>query len=107
MARVALLPKSTLSIWEAATVSAICFGLFIVWSTQAVLRGFPEARFSASAHAWMVIVEGILAASALLYLRARNFDVGSLYPQPICGARSWVLDSSLQLGWPASLPSRH
>ena len=30
----------------------------------------------------MVIVEGILAASALLYLRARNFDVGSLYPQP-------------------------
>jgi len=82
MARVALLPKSTLSIWEAATVSAICFGLFIVWSTQAVLRGFPEARFSASAHAWMVIVEGILAASALLYLRARNFDVGSLYPQP-------------------------
>lgn len=76
------LPKSTLSIHEAAAVSAICFGLFIAWSAQSVLRGFPEARFSASGHAWMVFVEAVLAASALLYLRARNFEVRSLYPQP-------------------------
>jgi membrane protease YdiL (CAAX protease family) len=75
-------PKSTLSIYEAAAVSAICFGLFITWSTQAVLRGFPEARFSASGHAWMVLVEAVLAAAALLYLSARNFDIPSLYPQP-------------------------
>ena len=74
--------RTNLSIHEAAVVSAICFGLFIVWSTQAVLSGFPEARFSDSGDAWMVLVEAVLAASALLYLRARNFDVWSLYPQP-------------------------
>jgi len=75
-------PKSTLSIFEAAAVSAICFGLFITWSTQAVLRGFPEARYSDSGHVWIVFVEAALAAAALLYLRARNFDVRSLYPRP-------------------------
>jgi membrane protease YdiL (CAAX protease family) len=74
--------RTNLSIHEAAVVSAICFGLFIVWSTQAVLSGFPEARFSDSGDAWMALVEAVLAASALLYLRARNFDVWSLYPQP-------------------------
>jgi membrane protease YdiL (CAAX protease family) len=74
--------RTNLSIHEAAVVSAICFGLFIVWSTQAVLSGFPEARYSDSGDAWMVLVEAVLAASALLYLRARNFDVWSLYPQP-------------------------
>jgi membrane protease YdiL (CAAX protease family) len=76
------LARSTLSIHEAAIVSAICFGLFIFWSTQAVLSGFPEARFSDSGDAWMALVEAVLGASALLYLRARNFDVWSLYPQP-------------------------
>jgi uncharacterized protein len=74
--------RTTLSIHEATLVSAICFGLFIVWSTQAVLSGFPEARFSDSGDAWMAFVEAVLAASALLYLRARNFDIRSLYPQP-------------------------
>jgi membrane protease YdiL (CAAX protease family) len=74
--------RTNLSIHEATLVSAICFGLFIVWSTQAVLSGFPEARFSDSGDAWMAFVEAVLAAAALLYLRARNFDIGSLYPQP-------------------------
>ena len=75
-------PKSTLSLLEAATVSTICFGLFIFWSTQAVLGGFPEARYSASKFTWMGFVEAVLTAAALLYLRARNFDIRSLYPQP-------------------------
>jgi membrane protease YdiL (CAAX protease family) len=73
---------SILSIHEAAVVSAICFGLFIYWSTQAVLSGFPEAKVSDSGDAWLALVESVLAAAALLYLRARNFDVWSLYPQP-------------------------
>jgi membrane protease YdiL (CAAX protease family) len=74
--------RSTLSIHEAAIVSAICFGLFIVWSTQAVLGGFPEAKFSESDDVQTALLEAVLAASALLYLRARNFDIGSLYPRP-------------------------
>ena len=76
------LRNSTITISEAAIVSAICFGLFIVWSTQAVLSGFPEAKFSDSSNVWMILVEVILAAAALLYLRVRNFDILSLYPRP-------------------------
>lgn len=71
------LRKSTIAVSEAAMVSTICFGLFIVWSTQAVMSGFPEARFSDSSNIWMILIEFILAATALLYLYVRNFDIGS------------------------------
>ncbi|MEO3712153.1 CPBP family intramembrane glutamic endopeptidase [Roseateles flavus] len=77
--------KSTLTIREAVTVSAICFGLFIFWSTQAVLGGFPEAKFTDAGNVWMVIVEAILALTALLYLRARRFDVQLLTLRPDIG----------------------
>jgi uncharacterized protein len=76
------LAKSTLSYPEAAVVSCICFGLFILWSTQAVLAGFTEAQFSDAGNAWMIGPEATLAIAALLYLRARGFDIASLYPQP-------------------------
>lgn len=76
------MPKSTITIHEALIVSAICFGLFIVWSTQAVLDGFPEAKFTDSGNLWMVLVEAVLAGSALLYLRARNFDIRLLSLRP-------------------------
>ena len=76
------LRKSTLSIPEAAVVSAICFGLFTLWSLQAVLAGFPEARFTDSSNGWMIGLEATLACSALLYLRARGFDIALLYPRP-------------------------
>jgi membrane protease YdiL (CAAX protease family) len=49
---------------------------------QSVLAGFPEARFSDASNWWMVCVELVLAAAALLYLRARNFDIQTLYPHP-------------------------
>lgn len=96
--------KSTLSLQEAFTTSVICFGLFTVWSTQAVLAGFPQARFSDSdsGNAWMVVVEVILAASALLYLHLRNFDTASLYPQPsVGGALSGIgiFLASWVVGW--------
>ena len=74
--------RSTLTTSETIVVSAICFGLFIYWSTQAVLQGFPEARFSDSSNVWMVGTETVLAASALLYLRARRFDLRGLAVQP-------------------------
>ena len=74
--------KTTISIPEAAVVSGICFGLFILWSLQAALSGFPETAFTDSSHAWMLGLEVVLAAAALLYLYARNFDVRSLYPHP-------------------------
>jgi uncharacterized protein len=76
------MPKSTLSIREALIVSAICFGLFIFWSAQAVVGGFPAATFSDSGNASILFIEAVLAASALLYLRTLNFDIPSLYPRP-------------------------
>lgn len=77
-----LVPKTTISLSEAATVSLICFGLFILWSVQAIAAGFPDAEFSESSNGWMIGLELILASAALLYLRSRNFDIGSLYPAP-------------------------
>lgn len=74
--------KSTLSYAEAGIVTAICFGLFILLSLQAVLAGFPEASFSDDGNAWIVGVELTLAACALFYLHLRGFDVASLYPAP-------------------------
>jgi len=76
------LRNSTLTLLDAAIVSAICFGLFILWSTQAVLGGFPEAKFSDTSNVWSILLETGLAATALLYLRARNFDIAALALRP-------------------------
>jgi len=89
------LRKSTIAVSEAAIVSTICFGLFIVWSTQAVMSGFPEAKFSDSSNIWMILVEFVLATTALLYLHVRNFDVRSLYPQPNLRGTLWGLGAFL------------
>ena len=77
--------KTTISYGEATVVVLICFGLFILFSFQAVFAGFPDAHFSDSGNAWMIGLEVVLAATALLYLRARGFDIGSLYPNPSLG----------------------
>ena len=74
--------NTTVTISDAAFVSTICFGLFIVWSLRAVLSGFPDARFSDSSNAWMIVVEIVVGSAALLYLYARNFDIHTLYPKP-------------------------
>jgi membrane protease YdiL (CAAX protease family) len=74
--------QSTLTITDAAVVSGICFGLYIAWSSQAVLLGFPEAKFSESSNTWMILVEVILSLAALSYLYVRRFDISSLYQHP-------------------------
>lgn len=75
-------PKNTLSIPEALIVSGICFGLFILFSFQAMLAGFPDAPFSDAGMVWGLGCELVLAAAALTFLRARGFDIASLVPQP-------------------------
>jgi uncharacterized protein len=77
-----VMPKSTLSLSECAVVACICFGMFTLWSLQAVLSGFPEARFSDTGNWEMICIEVVLATVALLYLKTRNFDIRSLYPHP-------------------------
>lgn len=74
--------KSTLSFTEAGTVTAICFGLFILVSVQALMDGFPAATATDAGNAWVVGVELTLGAAALFYLHLRGFDIASLYPAP-------------------------
>lgn len=76
------MPKSTLSIHEAAVVAAICFGFFIFQSVQAVLHGFPQAQFSDAGSVWGIGIEAVFAACALLYLQARSFDIRALAVRP-------------------------
>jgi membrane protease YdiL (CAAX protease family) len=73
---------STISILDAVVVSTICFGMAIVFSIQAVLAGFPTAKFSESGNTWMIGLEVVLSATALIYLYMRGFDISSLYPSP-------------------------
>ncbi|MFS2035385.1 CPBP family intramembrane glutamic endopeptidase [Polaromonas sp. CT11-55] len=73
---------STITLLDAVVVSVICFGLAIAVSIQAVLAGFPEARFTESGNTSMIGVEVGLSLTALAYLYIRGFDVSSLYPGP-------------------------
>lgn len=74
--------RSTLSAAEATVVAAVCFGLFSLWSIQAVMAGFPAAQYSNDGVLQMMALEGVLAGVALLFLRVRGFDVASLLPRP-------------------------
>ncbi len=74
--------KSTLSHAEAGTVILICFGLFMLFSFEAVAADFPEVRFSDASNAGLVGLELVLGACALIYLQLRGFDIRSLYPVP-------------------------
>lgn len=74
--------KSTLSWMEAVVVAALCFGLFSLWSIQAVLAGFPAAEYSNDGVLQMIGLELMLGGAALLFLRMRGFDVASLLPRP-------------------------
>ena len=94
--------KSTLSYAEAGIVTAICFGLFILLSLEAMAAGFPEARFTDEGNAWVVGVELVLGSIALFYLHLRGFDIASLYPAPTLAgslvglgvfALSWLMGS--------------
>jgi uncharacterized protein len=72
--------RTTLTLTEAAIVITICFGLFIVWSLDAVARNFPVTPFGDAESLFALIVELVLAATALAYLKMRGFDLGCLMP---------------------------
>lgn len=94
-------PKSTLSAAEAVVVAALCFGLFSLWSIQAVMAGFPTAQYSNDGVLQMIGLELTLAAAALLFLRVRGFDVKSLLPRPtwwdtLLGALTYLVAWALE-----------
>ncbi|MBD9480700.1 type II CAAX endopeptidase family protein [Pseudoxanthomonas sp. PXM02] len=95
-------PASDLSLMDAFIVSTICFGLFIATSTQAMLAGYPDAEFSDASNIYGILTELVLAVCALLYLRARRFDLRPLYPRPdwigaLQGAAIYVVAVALAL----------
>jgi hypothetical protein len=76
------LQKTTLTIWEAALVAVICFGFFILTSTEAVFARFPDTPFTDAGSIWIIGYEFTAGFIAVLFLRSRGFHLGSLMPQP-------------------------
>ena len=101
------IPTSSLSLREAIIVATICFGLFIVWSTQAVLAGFPTAEFSDADNVVGIGLEVVLGGCALWYLHGRKFDNRSLYPRPQWSGAlqgTALYAAALLFGWIATEP---
>lgn len=67
---------------DAAIVTAICFGWFILTSVEAVQSDFPAEPFTDSAFVQIILLEAVFAAVALVYLRARGHDLRRLLPVP-------------------------
>ena len=82
--------RNTTSPGEATGIVTLCFGWFIYASILAVSAGPATGAGTGSADAYftesnllgLVIFELVLGAVAIYILRARGFDVASLYPQP-------------------------
>ncbi len=74
--------KTTTTPTEALAVILMVFGMFIVLSIQAVLANFSSPPFSNTSLLWMVVVEVILAASAITFLYTRGFAISTLLPLP-------------------------
>jgi len=74
--------RTTTTLAEAMAVVGMAFGMSIVISIQAVLANFSSPPFSNASLLWMVVVEVMLAASALIFLHMRGFAISTLLPSP-------------------------
>lgn len=74
--------RTTTTPTEAMAVIGMAFGMFIVLSIQTVTANFSAPPFSNDSLLWMVIVEVVLAASAITFLYMRGFAVSTLLPSP-------------------------
>lgn len=74
--------RSSLSVFEAAAVASVCFGLFVCWSFKAVAAGFPDVQLSNAGCALVIGLEITLGAAVVMFLRWRGFDIASLRPAP-------------------------
>jgi uncharacterized protein len=74
---------------EAVAICAVCFGWFILISTEAVANGFTKTEFSDRSLIGSVIYELFFALLAISILRARNYAVATLYPTPSVLGATW------------------
>ncbi len=73
---------TTLTVAEALVVIAICFGLPILTSVDALFNTYPDAPLTDAGAIGLIVVEAILSGGALLFLKARGFALGTLIPRP-------------------------
>ncbi|WP_026686662.1 CPBP family intramembrane glutamic endopeptidase [Azovibrio restrictus] len=74
--------RTTTTPAEAAWIVILCFGWFILASSQSVAAGFQSGDFSDSAMLPTLAMEVLCASIALLVLYRRGYAVTSLYPAP-------------------------
>jgi membrane protease YdiL (CAAX protease family) len=75
--------RSTATPLEAAIVIAICFGLSIVASLQAMLGGFrASGQFNDASLLWLMGSEFVLGSIAIVFLHQRGFAIARLMPVP-------------------------
>jgi membrane protease YdiL (CAAX protease family) len=77
-------PRTDTTVAEAATVTFICFGIFIVASLNVVASDFRtnSTTFTDSRLLGLIVTELVLAAAALTFLYARRYPIASLWPAP-------------------------
>lgn len=99
--------RNTTSPAEALGIVTLCFGWFILGSFLIVSNGFKTGAFSEAGFIGLVVLEVILGLTAVAVLRARGFDVASLYPRPsLYGGLSGALLAVVAagVGWLAVAP---
>lgn len=67
---------------EAAGICIICFGWAILTSVVAATGVGGISAFNDESLIGLIFIENVLAAVALLILRARRYAVATLYPEP-------------------------
>ena len=84
--------RTDTTVLEAVAIVAICFGYFIVASTEAVVNDFPDFGFSDGDLLWIASYEVIAAIVALSVLQMRGYAIATLYPTPtLSGAATGVV----------------
>ncbi|CAN5235336.1 CPBP family intramembrane metalloprotease [soil metagenome] len=85
--------RTTTTAIEAAAIIAICFGLSIAGSLNAVAAGFPVSggEFTNGAMLSLLAMEVLLSAVALYVLHRRGFAIWTLVPIPTWIGCAWGL----------------
>ena len=99
--------RTTTTPGEAAFIVVLCFGWFILGSGYAVSADFKTGAYSESGTMGLVVLELLLGVTALYILRARGFDVPSLYPQPSVagvGGGTLLYVAAAGAAWLAMMP---
>ncbi len=99
--------RTTTTPVEALVVTAICFGMSIVLSLQAVAAGFPAGSFDDSGFVGLIKLELAMAGAAVLFLALRGYAVSTLLPRPSlrgCGEGLLVYLAASAVAWLLLLP---